>query len=560
MKIHLTRKGARLRYTLELASDDRSGGERAFEHLKEREIRLAHSSFHMELPFADKLPHPDLHGAALFHMLRPFLGETLELPFAISESFADKIRDAYGVSLSPIDGSITQRSASAQGGLGLLFSGGLDSAAATLLLPETTPLLMLDRIPRRDVDEPLGDAIIDMVHPRALYRHIKRSGRPGYRVQDGHEQLFEPYPTWHTEMSRVAALYTADALDLAYVETGDVLDVTAFKGYHAERDLEAWTFTPPRSSTDEADGVDPKYFPMSWVGLTKSAATGGLSEVGTSRLVHESPYKGKTASCYYTSKNSFCMACDKCFKKILLHYIFDEREVPEALFEHFISQRHLADIFEKRFFDWHHVWVYIFQNLKCRHPFVKHVQAQAQRGTDLGFLERYYPPMLDDVPQAYRSAVRGRIDATVGFMSDDDVRALETLDVPPVYSPYYRGRHAAPASAKVDTPEAFRLLDDLLRDACEGETFAGYRLSELKTVLGKTRVTLRFTKEAGEEERALSEKDADTFTLFVQYVTHQRRWWKQAGRLALTHDAATPIDSDARRHAADEILKALSEL
>ena len=127
------------------------------------------------------------------------------------------------------------------------------------------------------------------------------------------------------------------------------------------------------------------------VGLHRAESIGGLSEVATSIIVNKSPYRGKSFSCYYPSDGSFCMRCDKCFKKLLLRYIADDQEVPESLIDHFLSFPYLARIFSRPYLDWHHVWFYVFQKLRCQHWFVQELQRQARMGPDLSVLGEVVP-------------------------------------------------------------------------------------------------------------------------------------------------------------------------
>ena len=444
MIVDVDEQGRRFRYKLSLEDGETSDGNRAFRLGGKPGVRLAAREYEMMLPPSFKGLHPDAHAAAIFYTVRPFVSKSLTLPFGVSEPFAKAYHELFGVELTEIDACLKPRVRLAGSKVALRFSGGLDSVAAAMILPRDAAVLLLDRIPFEQADSP--DVLIDMVHQRAILEALADEGWETHIIRDGHERLLTPYPSWHSEMSLLLGLYMADSLDLSIIEGGDVLDIFAFQGYHGGG-LDEWSFDQGIKMLlrdwSDLGGIDTKsvpiqaklFFGLYAVGLRIGASSWGLSEVATVKIVHQSPYRGKTASCYYSGENSFCMKCDKCFKKLLLHYVFDDLEESEDLFEAFLGYRHLAGIFERPYFDWHHVWYYLFQKIKCRHPIAAELQRQAQQGPDLSFLERWYPKSRPGIPESYRSEVESNIARYVETMSERDISALETLSVPPFQPP-----------------------------------------------------------------------------------------------------------------------------
>ena len=78
------------RYDLRPEPDDPRASERAFTHIEERGIRLAHHDYRVELPqdFGGfQGLHADLHAIAVWYGLEPFVGRALTQPFHVSAPF-----------------------------------------------------------------------------------------------------------------------------------------------------------------------------------------------------------------------------------------------------------------------------------------------------------------------------------------------------------------------------------------------------------------------------------------------------------------------------------------
>ncbi len=410
--------------------------------------------------------HNDAHATAIWFTLKPFVNRYLRLPFGVSPPFAEAMYREYGVEFTNVDSCLRPRGTPRLPRPCLLFSGGMDSAAATLILPKETVHLFLDRLVVPGLSEASTDVLLDLVEQRAACRAAQKMGRDVHMVRDSHESLWKPYPSWHSEMSVLPVLYLADSLDVSVFETGDVMGVAALQGYRRSG-TQRWNFNPSAfrsGDEDESEQTEPpgassdcetkkreiEFRDMARnpsphldsgpvlrdiLRLEKRTSSLGLSEVATSLIVNRSPLRGKSWSCYHPADGDFCMRCDKCFKKMLLRHIVDGKPAPADLIDHFLSFPHLAEIFAHEFFDWHHIWFYIFQRLESPHPFVQELRRQARQGPDLSLLEKWYPGALYEIPAAYRDEVQQRIDGLVGTMNAEEVSRLERLDLPPLHAP-----------------------------------------------------------------------------------------------------------------------------
>lgn len=481
------RRGRTFHYGLRLDPDDHEESRREFKDCP-TPFLLVNREYRMSLPKCFRDLHPDAHALAIWYALRPVVASRLELPFAVSPALAQWLHQKHAVRLTNVSARQRPRRLPDEVVPALLFSGGMDSMAASVLMPKGTQHIVLDRIPHlRPGDS--KDVLIDLAVTRKACAAVAAAGRAVHATADDHEFLFSPYPMWHSDMGRLPPLYLADSLDLSTLDAGEVFDATFFGGYHAG--ASNWRMKRrPGQPPSRRVWHDPEGF-WSAVGLRRANSICGLSEVVTTLVVGRSRYRGKSFSCYYPPApggESFCMRCDKCFKKLLLRHIADGQEVPEALFERFLSIPRLAAVFARPYFDWHHVWYYVFQKMRCRHWFSRELQRQTRQGPDLSVLEKWYPKAAQDMEPAYEDIVRANIARYAETMSAAEMTRLENLDIPPLHAPPLkdrpasgRGRGPARAPAELfpaETKALFRLLKAKLLGG-RPTLWGGYRLEEV---------------------------------------------------------------------------------
>lgn len=490
MKVAVLRRGRTFHYGLRLDPDDHEEGRRESKDCP-TPFLLVNREYRMSLPKCFRGIHPDAHALAIWYALRPAVASRLELPFAVSPALAQWLHRNHAVSLTNVSARQLPRRMPGEVVPALLFSGGMDSMAASLLMPEGTQHIFLDRIPHLRPGDG-KDVLIDLAVSRKACAAVAAAGRAVHTTADDHEFLFSPYPMWHSDMGRLPALYLADSLGLSTLDTGEVFDATFLAGYHSG--ASRWRMKrregkPPRPGARTLRGGRSSEGFWGAVGLRRANSICGLSEVVTTLVVARSRCRGKSFSCYYPPApggESFCMRCDKCFKKLLLRAIADGQEVPEALFERFLSVPRLAAVFARPYFDWHHVWYYVFQKMRCRHWFARELQRQARQGPDLSVLEKWYPKAAQDMEPAYADVVRANIARYAKTMSAAEMARLESLDIPPLHAPALKGRPASAGRKKIrpadiippETKALFRLLKAKLLGG-RPPLWGGYRLEEV---------------------------------------------------------------------------------
>jgi hypothetical protein len=455
MRVDVSRDERRFVYRLEPDADDPRETPLSAAGLADP-LRLVGDRWEVHLPPEFTEIHPDLHAAAIWLTLEPFVGARLTLPFGVSPAWAAHAAAGAGVAFPNVDPTLEPRRQPPGHRAGLLFSGGFDSLTASLLLPDDAVCLQTTRIPRDAGDWPgaLREVEAHMATKALLRERVAATGRRVIPLFEDHEALFRPYPRWHSgaHCAQLPALYLADSLGLAVVEWGDILGNILDLAFRFDRPAE-WRFDRARrrcESTPEeaAAAVYGTRFgergELALLGLTKGSSIAALSTVATALVVHRSVHRGEALPCDYAYPNDlptwgiepvalYCMRCDRCFQKLLLHHVFRDEPMPARLVDHFLRFPDLAAIFSRPVLDWHHVWLYAFQRVRCDHPFVRALQRQARAAPDLALFEKWCPLVEGLVPQQpYAAAVRARALGYVAEMTDDEQAALPELRLPPL--------------------------------------------------------------------------------------------------------------------------------
>jgi hypothetical protein len=553
MRVEIHAGSGKFHYNIIPEQDDKIESERLLP-VRDKNIKLVNFEYDVTLPPSFNYIHPDMHAAAIFTTLRPFMGKSLTLPFPVSERFATLIHNLFYVKVTNTSPKINPRKSPKNPTPCLLFSGGMDSVAASLVMPDQTAHLFLDRIPHYGVSPNDDDVLIDPVRARDVCRLLEDNGKHVHIMCDDHEFLYRPYPIWHSEMSIMPALYLADSLNISTFDRGFVLGTTFLHGY-LSGEINYYGFKKTCNVKNPADIFNN-------LGLSSSTSIAGLSEAATAMIVHKSHFKGKTASCYFKSDGFACMRCDKCFRKVvLMDHIIEDREVPCDIIDQFLSYPHIAEIFRKKYFDWHHEWIYVFQKIKCSHPFITELQKQAKKAADLSFLEKWYPYSRSLISINYRDYVENRVNDFVNSMTEDEIQIFENLRLPPLYAPELP--HPAYSYAKkqfrekdenltedgnpVD-PEIKSLLEKF-RDSAAIH-FAGYSVKSTEIHPGgRALIFFLQTQESRENDLILE----------VEIIKDQNiKYYRKAGNLAVSYRKETPITGTEREKAMDAFVDYLS--
>jgi len=478
MRVEVDQDAARFVYHIEPDADDPrellhtdSGGRET--------MRLVGDRWEVQLPAEFTRIHPDMHAAAIWLTLEPFVGSRLALPFGVSPAWARHAATTAGVAFPNVDPSLSPRPRPPGHRAGLLFSGGFDSLASSLLLPDDAVCLQTARIPRDTPEWPALKAHVEahMAGKALLRGRVAATGRRVYPLFEDHEILYRPYPKWHSgqRVAQLASLYLADSLGLSIVEWGDILGNVLGLGFRFDRPSR-WSFerarvrldaTPEEQAAVRLGTHFGERGDYAVLGLTKGSSVAPLSTVGTALVVHRSVHRGEALPCDLAYPDQpptwgvepvalYCMRCNRCFQKLLLDHVIRDQELPARLIDHFLRFPDVAADFRPAIVDWHHIWIYVFQRLRCDHPFVRILQRQARQAPDLALLEKWCPAIEHAVPQQpYARAVRDRALRYVALMTEAEAEELAAWDLPP-FDPSEFAEYLSAASTPAAPPEQRR--------------------------------------------------------------------------------------------------------
>ncbi|MFK5634974.1 MULTISPECIES: DUF6395 domain-containing protein [unclassified Ornithinimicrobium] len=383
-----------------------------------RRVELARrtTSFLVDVPPGQV--HPDLLVVCALLCARPWVRPATPFSCAVpaSRALADAVRAGPRLTLAHVvDGPA--RAVPPDGRPGLCFSGGTDSVAALVLLPDTTHSYHLYR------RAPEGERRSTMMDGRAAVQScdvLRRRGRAVTVVPSDVEYLRHPLGFPHDLTTAVPLLLHADVHRLDAVAWGAPLEAT----YRLQRGrFRDYAESPFVAEWGPVFAV---------LGLPVCVPIAGVSEVVTSAIVHRHPLGEAAQSCVRGSRlGRPCGRCPKCARKTLLTSAVSGRWPADRALERqwrdTESRQHLLD-----------------EPMKvepvlahCAHRYLADGGGStllrlvaAKSGPDpRDWLTRSYEPALDLLPQHYRSGIAQRLHRFAHPMTAEEEAVVRGYDV-----------------------------------------------------------------------------------------------------------------------------------
>ncbi|MGW6226567.1 DUF6395 domain-containing protein [Cellulosimicrobium cellulans] len=365
----------------------------------------------VELPVEVTDVHPDLVALATLTITRPWISNRLTLDRGVSATFAAESRRVFGVATGPIDTSLAPRAPGTT--IGLAYSSGYDSAAASELLPPDTPHFHHARVPHPRVEERAPQWPSAML--RELVTESASHGKTPYVVNCNFEHMCHPYPTLpHWFGFAVGPLLLADHFDLGAIALGGTLET------HYMDMGRTW-----KGSTGKPSGIDPL---AAAVGLPVARPVLGLTEVGTQRIVAASPLAHLARSCTSTSERTPCGVCGKCVRKSLLASAISGSVSPSVATLD-AQNPFIKKILAESPIYMHAQFEYALSRIPATTPLIGALQTHlAPRGEgSTSWLDRFYAPgIAEGVPLPWREYVETQIRARLEPMTEHDVESART--------------------------------------------------------------------------------------------------------------------------------------
>jgi hypothetical protein len=128
----------------------------------------------------------------------------------------------------------------------------------------------------------------------------------------------------------------------------------------------------------------------------------GVSEVGTSTIVHRSPYRGMARSCIRGDWPRTCNNCWKCFRKQLIERGLDQSDFDDQQFIASLQSKEVVTKLSAEFISHENVLGWALNKIE-RGPKLNILFDRLAASTyPLHHLESFYPPAIELVPPKYR--------------------------------------------------------------------------------------------------------------------------------------------------------------
>ncbi|MEV0378469.1 DUF6395 domain-containing protein [Nonomuraea sp. NPDC050643] len=352
--------------------------------------------------------HPDLFAVAAWTIVAPWTRRRITFDRAVSAEVAQALHAGWGVEAGPV-GAEPRRPGDR---LAISYSGGADSVAAATIYPEA-PFVHFRRTAHPRVPNRWPHYRSDV-----LAKLAARTGRELSTVTSDLEfTLAEPrpgYPEHHAVA--VGALLLADRLDLGGLGFGYELGSRWLGGGRY-----LWRYTPD----------NPMWSPHGRWGRLFAAAgvhivlpVGGVSEAVTMRLALGSDLKEQVRWCLRGTDGP-CRTCGKCLYKELIQAAVERRPLDTPI----TADRPVARKWLRKppyggqeMIQYGLARVPGIENTLFG-PVLDHFDVTEE---STGWLERCYPPALEEIPGRWRAEAAAFIEANVGLMTPDEVRRVET--------------------------------------------------------------------------------------------------------------------------------------
>ena len=371
-----------------------------------KNIKMDNTSMYVEINenMNIEIIHPDHMALAILLVANPFIGSVIQIPFAVSEKFkeATKIITKYNIIF--VDGEVQPYSPTGKTRPGLSFSGGADSTAALLLMPETTLAVFMDR--------PLKEKA-SLYNKSAAYATIKHANAIGHDVRIvgcNLEYLRSPIGFPSDLAPSVPLILMAAKNNVDSIAFGTVLESAYRVGHESCREYTTSGHYRVWGGIFSAAGI-PLYLPVS-----------GISEVGTSLIVQSSSFKKYTRSCIRG-----CEKCWKCFRKNLVEKRLLNQPLGDIEMKEWLSVREVQYKLKAWPISHENVLAWSLQGSNSTGS-IQQILLNRTEGSirDMAFLERWYSLSIELIPPEYQINTEREILKFLKPMKSNEVNQITT--------------------------------------------------------------------------------------------------------------------------------------
>ncbi|MGW0807037.1 DUF6395 domain-containing protein [Nonomuraea sp. NPDC002799] len=352
--------------------------------------------------------HPDLYALAAWTVVAPWTRKRIVFDRAISAELAAALHDGWGIEAGPV-GAEARRAGRT---LAISYSGGADSVAAAVIYPQA-PFVHFRRVPHKRIPNRWPHYRSDV-----LAKLAAKTGRELTTVTSDLEfTLAEPRPGYPEHHAVAAgALLNADRLGLGALGFGYELGSRWLGG---GRYLGRYT---PDNVMWSPHGLWGRLFAT--VGVHLVLPVGGVSEATTMRLATTSGLKEQVRWCLRGTDGP-CRDCAKCLYKELIQAAVERRPLDTPI----TADRSIARKYLKKP---PYGGQEMVQYGLARVPGIENTLFAGALGyfdlreESTSWLDHCYPKAIEEIPAPWRDEAAAFIAANVGFMTEDEVRRVET--------------------------------------------------------------------------------------------------------------------------------------
>lgn len=346
--------------------------------------------------------HPDVLALVAILISYPFMDKYIEVPIGVSTSFHKLFNLETQKFIYPIDKKLSPRTAPKDSIPGLAYSGGIDSTAALLILPRNTACFFLDRILPRELE---GENLYDKQSVYEAYDYLRKEGRQEYTIKTDLEYIRFPRGFPIEFSTTIPALLLSDYVGIDSVATGTIME-HQFLEYQRRKFSSRHYFV---KWNNIFKGVD----------IFLNQVTAGISEIGTMKMVLNSPYNSIANWCM---KGTIpCMKCGKCFRKKLIQMILLKQQISNDILDDFFLATEIRTLIKKFPINAENIITYITSNYSGNHKLMNLLKIRT-RGDILetNWMEKWYVPSKDLILDKYSDYVEREIGKYLEFMDGKD--------------------------------------------------------------------------------------------------------------------------------------------
>lgn len=352
--------------------------------------------------------HPDHLALIVLLACHPFSIGTLQIPIDVSSKFskACEIFSRYKLQFNSTNSS--PYTSNSNGRPGLAFSGGVDSTAALELMPSSTIPVFLDR--------PVLEkkSMYNKSAALATLSFLEAIQIPNISITTDVEYIRNPigFPT--DLASGIPVIALATQLNFDSIGFGTVMESAYRIGHEKSRDYSKSQHFRIWSKIFDAAGL-PLFLPVA-----------GVSEVGTSKIVHNSKFKGMAQSCIRGYWPNTCNNCWKCFRKHLLSNYLNDIFISDDEFLVLLNSKEVSMKISQEFISHENVLAWALCQME-RGPVMDAFFNRLVGSTyEIHHLDRYLPNALELLPSKYKQGVIDKLHQHLEPMAEDDqIRMLK---------------------------------------------------------------------------------------------------------------------------------------